>query len=377
MDVPILSKHPDEKITRLEAEKRALQERLHVLTSKADHNQNVLHRFYACELLLLTTDSLPELFERLTTGMQNAFALETVHLFLEDRDHEWRHLLMHTGLGRWNPSRVRFVDRLEQVHPLFATAKKPFLGPYHSSEHGPLLGTNPALRSMAVLPLYREDMLVGRLVLGSGEAERYTAEHATDFLHHLSSIAAVCLENTLNRERLVLSGMTDTLTGLHNRRYLERRLPEEISRALRYGQPMSCLFIDADHFKRINDTHGHPAGDLVLRALASRIRSALRGSDIAVRYGGEEFAILLPQTALKEARGLAERIRSNSAKHLIGIAETTELQVTLSIGLSTLNTTVPGSELETLADQMIARADDALYQAKSGGRNRVVEAGAN
>jgi diguanylate cyclase (GGDEF)-like protein len=169
----------------------------------------------------------------------------------------------------------------------------------------------------------------------------------------------------------LISGLTDPLTELHNRRYLDRRLEEELSRASRYRQPLSCLFIDADHFKRINDNYGHPAGDHVLKELAKRIRSQLRASDVATRYGGEEFAILLPQTNLSEALLLAERIRIEVNSQPVYLDQGESLQLSVSIGVSETLPMLGKSHHKELGSHLLACADQALYIAKSKGRNRI------
>src|SRR5690606_12847583 len=113
--------------------------------------------------------------------------------------------------------------------------------------------------------------------------------------------------NVVNRARLLRSGFTDVLTGWHNRRYLQVRLAEELARARRDESTLVCLMLDLDHFKQINDTWGHGAGDEVLREVAQRVESQVRDSDVAARYGGEEFVILLPHTDVAAGRLLAER----------------------------------------------------------------------
>ena len=168
---------------------------------------------------------------------------------------------------------------------------------------------------------------------------------------------------------------TDGLTGWHNRRYLQRRLPEELARAQRHLQPLSGLLLDVDHFKCVNDNHGHATGDRVLRDVADRVKRELRSSDVAVRYGGEEFAVLLPQTGLRDAARLAERIRQTVAGAPFRGQDGEELAVTLSIGVAQLRAQAQGMDIEGLGQQLFEDADFALYQAKAGGRNRVVHRG--
>lgn len=157
----------------------------------------------------------------------------------------------------------------------------------------------------------------------------------------------------------------DALTGLLNRREFDRLLKEEQERAVRFTQPLSLLLLDLDHFKQVNDTHGHPVGDQVLHAIARRIVANVRSVDRVARYGGEEFAVVLVQGAPEFAVSAAERIRAAIAAESVVTSGGLVLSVTASIGVATLP--VHGETPETL----VAAADKALYAAKSAGRNRV------
>ncbi len=161
-----------------------------------------------------------------------------------------------------------------------------------------------------------------------------------------------------------LLSITDPLTGLVNRRYLEERLQEELERSKRHRFAMSFMMVDIDDFKNYNDTHGHQAGDLALEMVAQCLKTALRSADVAARYGGEEFSILLPQTGLAEARAIGERIRRRIERTQFphGQGQPTGA-VTVSIGVSTF-----GAELDTPAEVIYA-ADQALYAAKASGKN--------
>lgn len=162
-----------------------------------------------------------------------------------------------------------------------------------------------------------------------------------------------------------LMSITDPLTGLHNRRYLEARLSEELNRSKRYDFPMSFMMIDIDDFKLYNDRNGHQAGDRALEITAQCLRSTLRKADVASRYGGEEFSILLPQTTLKEAGAIADRLRRQIMAARFPHGESQPLgSVTISIGLSSLSPVVD------TAEAIIRAADRALYHAKYHGKNR-------
>ncbi|HEY6645230.1 GGDEF domain-containing protein [Povalibacter sp.] len=157
--------------------------------------------------------------------------------------------------------------------------------------------------------------------------------------------------------------VTDGLTNLSNRKQLDAMLAEEIPRALRHGRHLAVLMLDIDHFKSINDTHGHLTGDSVLRGLASILQKRLRPNDKLGRYGGEEFCAILPETDLPNAVFIAEELRTLIAAHKFA-AESKEVQVTISIGAAVLHG-------EMQPDGLYKRADDKLYEAKRSGRNRV------
>ncbi len=163
----------------------------------------------------------------------------------------------------------------------------------------------------------------------------------------------------------------DGLTRLHNRMHFDRRIREEVSRSQRYGQEMSLLIIDLDHFKRINDAYGHPAGDEVLKEAGRIIAETIRTTDYAARYGGEEFVVLLPHTDEEHARILGERLCSRIAAHSFTF-DGEKVRVTASVGIATQ---YPGCS--NCAADLVSQADQALYMAKSGGRNQVMTSGVN
>ena len=184
-----------------------------------------------------------------------------------------------------------------------------------------------------------------------------------ELLEAIGPQIAVAIDRTVLKDKageFEQLSVTDALTGLLNRRYLEKRLAEEIQRSKRHRFPMSLMMLDVDGFKSYNDAFGHPAGDAALRIVAGILQDILRGADVAARYGGEEFAILLPQTTSAEAATIAERLRQR-----IEHTEFPKRQVTVSIGISSVS-----NDLETPAD-VIGGADHALYEAKNQGRNNV------
>ena len=171
-----------------------------------------------------------------------------------------------------------------------------------------------------------------------------------------------------NEEIRILS-ITDPLTGCYNRAYLTERLPQEISRARRYGHPLSLILSDIDHFKKVNDTHGHLIGDHVLKEFVKCFMELIRHNvDWVARYGGEEVLIILPETDVKHAILLAERLRNNLSQRVIEI-QGKQIGITASFGITGFDPTTPDEKISP--EYMINEADKFMYQAKKEGRNRV------
>jgi two-component system cell cycle response regulator len=169
-----------------------------------------------------------------------------------------------------------------------------------------------------------------------------------------------------NVQMSIEMAITDALTGLYNRRYMETHISSLVEQAASRGKPLTVLVLDIDYFKSINDTHGHDAGDEVLREFALRIRKSIRGIDLACRYGGEEFVVIMPETDLAVATVVAERLRRRIASEPFSVQEGARtVEVTISVGIAALG----GADN---AASVIKRADQALYRAKREGRNRVV-----
>jgi len=184
----------------------------------------------------------------------------------------------------------------------------------------------------------------------------------------LGEQSALALANLRLRETLRSQSVRDPLTGLFNRRYMEETLEREIRRAERGARPLSVMMLDLDHFKQFNDTFGHSAGDSLLRELGTMLRANLRAGDIACRFGGEEFVLILPEAALNCARSRAEQLRE-TAKHLhVSHLGESLGPVTISLGVAAF------PEHGASGEDLIENADAALYRAKSEGRDRVVVA---
>jgi len=222
------------------------------------------------------------------------------------------------------------------------------------------------LAALKIFPLKAGETVVGTLVCGSRDAGALP-ESAQKELSMLALQAAEALVRTRLYERAEHLATTDGLTGVLNRRTFNAQLQGRLREALRYNRPLSLLLLDVDHFKKVNDTWGHPAGDVVLRGIAALAQRQARETDIVARYGGEEMALILPETDAQGAHTIAERIRKAAA----AASHATEqgvIQVTVSIGVATWPG--PGDS----AEELLEAADKALYRAKQGGRNRVAAA---
>jgi diguanylate cyclase (GGDEF)-like protein len=209
------------------------------------------------------------------------------------------------------------------------------------------------------IPVVADEQQIGLLVCaGIPETSHMNEEMLANLGAHLALAAA--------NSRNYTGAITDALTGLRNRRYGMARLDDAVYASKRYGSALAVAMCDIDHFKRVNDTYGHPAGDAVLREIGSRIAASVRKSDVAVRYGGEEFMLILPEAAADGLPAIGEKVRRAIAAAPISLgAGTAPLCVTLSVGVAAFHAATDSAET------IIARADGALYRAKEAGRNRI------
>jgi two-component system, cell cycle response regulator len=355
----------------LESEVRELRGRIASLVDEATANERLLKRSQERELELLKAENISQLFDAICAGLRASYSLESVTLLLWDPQHEIRHLLIADHIDSTAMPNVLFADSLAGMAPQFNSFHKPWLGPYMGCDHQLLFPDSQGIRSIALIPLRRQDRLQGSLNFGSADEKRFSRHLATDFLAHLGVIASFAIENAINRARLVRSGLTDFLTGWHNRRYLNARLKEELARAQRQGSGLTCLLIDLDRFKQINDQHGHLAGDLALREAAQRVDAHIRGSDAAARFGGDEFVVLAPGISPEQAAALAERIRLAVSETPLEISAGVQVTMTVSIGVAGTMLSRDEVDLKSAAERLLADADSALYRAKQQGRNRV------
>lgn len=229
------------------------------------------------------------------------------------------------------------------------------------------------IKSILVIPIIFHEKVIGTLFLRTSKMARAFSVSEIRLLNTIAKTSANALYNAFlfeqmedEKARLEKLAITDYLTGIYNIRYFYQRIIEEFNRSERYILPISCLMLDIDHFKSINDAYGHKIGDTVLQEFSKLLKRFIRKVDVLARYGGEEFIVLLPQTSRNGALAEAERIRTSIKKHKFKSLKNRR-GITVSIGISYC----PHPEVQT-HDDLISFADNALYEAKNSGRDKVI-----
>ncbi|GIK53858.1 MAG: hypothetical protein BroJett014_28310 [Planctomycetota bacterium] len=230
----------------------------------------------------------------------------------------------------------------------------------------PTLAEHFPMTCFAAAPLKTDQDAIGVVIVDSSSRPRRFSPERLNMLKMFASQAALAINNGLIFQNVLARAQKDSLTGLYNHGHFQETLRAEIERARRYGQPLSVVMLDIDHFKKFNDSYGHQTGDNVLRQTAQVLTAGVRVTDLAARYGGEEFALLLPHTSLEHAIDLAERTCAGVARKVVVAGPKGErLGVTASFGVATFPVHAQS------AAELVSLADEALYMAKKNGRNQV------
>jgi len=295
---------------------------------------------------VLLVDDRRSSFERLQTALNghHRLTVETDAQQALFRLAENNFDLVIVNLGLANFDALRLVSQLRSLE---RTRMLPILLLTELEDRARLMrGLDLGVNDYLVRPIDRQELLAR--VATQVRRKRYTDR----------------LRETV--QQTIEAAVTDGLTGLHNRRFMSTHLEQALGQALRHERSLSVLIADMDHFKLVNDTYGHDAGDAVLRELADRIRGSIRGADLACRYGGEEFVVIMPDTDMDAAGIVAERIRSRVADEPFRLPDGRMLPRTISIGIGSL------AAATDTCEAVLKRADSGLYEAKENGRNRVV-----
>ena len=357
-------------------ENRLLRRRLNGLLEQARTNEKKQQLFDQFGIEVIGASSPEQLKDLLLYQMPARFQLQEVVVCLIDYEHDMEHLFNGHGenLRPQYRNHLIILDVVDDQQKIASLKLFSRLGSHILEEYSWMheeLTTKSLFKSAAVLPLLRNDKLIGSLLLISGDSNRYQKSHATTFLQKLSAMTAVAVENCLNQQRIKEISYQDALTKTYNRRYFDLRIQDEIERSLRQSEVLSCMFVDIDYFKKVNDNYGHHIGDIVLSKVASIIKEQVRACDIAARYGGEEFVIALPSTDIDLARDIAERLR-RAVNEQVYFFYDKQLSVSISLGVASLSPSAALDDAAAISRDLLARADKALYRAKEEGRNKVV-----
>lgn len=353
-----------------------LQSHLDDMLERMQSNSITLKRFQTFEIELLNLNSLAEMLDYILNS-QDFFKLDYIGFGIVDAKKEVRSFLVNNGFDIESKPRLIFIENYQLMNLAFGSSLSSYIGVYKTGKCADFfVQEEKKLASVTVIPLVRKGKFIGALSMGSFDPKRFEDGMATDFIEHMTSVMGVCLENHLNYEVMKSNSLVDTLTGVNNRRFFEQRLGEEIDRAQRNNEALTCLFLDIDFFKKINDNFGHQAGDQVLVSVAAVMREQLRTSDVLVRYGGEEFIALLGNIEESMAMDIAERIRSK-IKDLVVDFQGASIKATISIGSVTYKPSKGRKHLTTekIGENLIKKADKALYLAKNQGKDKVVSSG--
>ena len=213
-------------------------------------------------------------------------------------------------------------------------------------------------------PLVAEDRVLGLLTLVGDPARPFDDEDVRD-VGSLAAQGAIAIENARLHRLIFKQARTDGLTNLANQREFQDQLAREVERSQRFGVPVGLILVDVDEFKVVNDRYGHLVGDQVLRSVAQTLRACVRDIDHVSRWGGDEFAVVVPHTTADGALRVADRMRRGISEHVVTAADGTAVHITASFGVAA----VPGDAATQV--ELVALADAALYRAKQDGRNRV------
>jgi diguanylate cyclase (GGDEF)-like protein len=217
-----------------------------------------------------------------------------------------------------------------------------------------------------MIPIHTRNEKLGVLMVDNLLSQEEISEETITLLKMVSIQIGLALKNARLYKKVEELSVMDSLTGLYVQRHFHQRIREELSRAHRHHTPVSLVMLDIDHFKIINDTYGHPAGDRVMKVMSSKITSSIRKFDVAVRYGGDEFIVLMPGSNETETLRTAERIRKFVNHSSVRLETGKDIHFSCSIGVASF------PEHANTDEELIQKADQALYEAKKLGRNRVV-----
>lgn len=351
------------------------------LSHKVQLSSKELTSFYEFTKKISSTLELDVIFNHLMDTLGRVLEADALAVTLLDRETSTS-VLKRAGKERREDIEGKIVPHYDTLIGLVIETRKYFYSEDFSirEKYRSVLGKEidfacgiKDIKSILIYPLREpktrpdeEENILGCILIGR-KTKKVFNDGERSLAEIMSQEAAKAISNSLAYLKIKELAITDGLTGLYNYRYFHERLSEALARSDRFPESVSLVLVDVDKFKQLNDTHGHQAGDMVLKSLARAISEELRRIDILARYGGDEFAIILPHTSEKGAKKVAEKIRQK-VENISLRFKGQEMRVTLTIGISTY---VENSSSST-KDSIIEKADRALYEAKRLGRNRVI-----
>ena len=347
-----------------------LKKMLNTAINEAKLNDVVLKRFIDIEVKMLGCTKLSSLVSLLIEDFKQTFRLSVVTLTLFNKDQLVTPLLINLAAApRKNLTLTDDVKTLSNLYPEL----KIHAGDIERGLKKQVFPNNPFVLSCVLLPLINKGQLIGSLHLGARELNRYHSDYRYDYLERMAALLAACIDNCVIQENLAYLSSTDTLTKLYNRHSFDLEINRALQRANRQQQRLSLLFLDIDHFKKVNDNYGHSGGDAILQSFASILKMQVRNTDFVARFGGEEFAILLPDCGPQQALQIADNLRVKVAEHAFDTNGYGEINISTSIGVSSYF--FDSEHLQSFTELghiLLKCSDEALYQAKQAGRNTVI-----
>jgi len=352
----VIKDHGSRRIQQLADENHQLRQYVTEVMERLRANERLFSRLFELEAAVLAASDPEDLCFALLRGLRSNFELDMVRFWFDrssfmggrtmedisERDLVWveQGEIIKMGLNR------------QHVWLMRLTREKGFDWLGDSDHH---------LGSIALLVLGDPSCPFGVLGMGSAEAGRFEPGQSADFLRHLAQVVGLSLENAVSRERLARLAITDSLTGSHNRRFLQPHSHHPLSRWFGKEIGVACLYMDVDAFKGINDCHGHEAGDDVLSRMSGAIGEIVRVRDPLIRMGGDKFALLLPGCSPEQTINIADKIIKACSRIKLG-----EDSVSVSMGLA-----YSSSEEDLRVKELISMADQAMYVAKALGGGRL------
>ncbi|XQW85529.1 DUF484 family protein [Thalassotalea piscium] len=324
---------------------------LEQLIENSKANEEISRKLFTIETEILSCQSSQELLKKLLDLVKASFQLTNIYLLLADPT-PIRYLLTSKTQSKWHQENTKHLDvnKLQRFHPNnlpFLTNKTNLIQDITPQHLQATAG------SIALVPVTIEGQFFASLLFTDQRKDRFTSDLGTFHLEQLAVKISLCLSNVLIREQLEYMAHYDRLTGIPNRRLMEKSIEEELIRQRRYQVPFSVLFIDCNKFKLINDTYGHDCGDKVLSYVAMQLQELIRENDKCFRYAGDEFVVVLASQTYHEAKLASHRLCEFFVKNPMPY-QNEALEITISCG-------VAASDGKLTMDQLLKKADEQLY----------------